>query len=370
VKRCSEHKQIRIEEIPCQEISNPAVLSKNPLVSVKMLTYNHEQYIPQAIEGVLIQKTDFPIELIVGEDRSTDYTREIVLKHQKKYPEIIRVITSEKNVGAWRNSLRTGNACRGKYIAFCEGDDYWTDPYKLQKQVDYLEKHPECGLVHSDVDRYYVKEGIKIKSYHKNRMIPNNNGESILKAIILYDYIVETCTAVVRKDLLNEIHKTCHFEFSENFLMGDIQTWTEIAYRSKIKYMNEVLATRNLLAESACRSSDIDRQIRFLRNSRAIHLHYANKYGGVHSTDLEKSIIDRVDRELINLACRIRKPELARELLVNLKKYQIPLDKVSYFHLIGSQKAVTFYLVKFLVLPIRVSRKIIRVLCSLLESKF
>src|SRR4030042_6002267 len=120
-----------------------------PLVSVKMITYNHAPYIAQAIEGVLQQKTNFPFELVIGEDCSTDGTRAIVLEYQRKYSDIIRVITSDNNVGAYENIRRTSKACRGRYVAFCDGDDFWHDPSKLQKQTDYLETHPECGLVYS-----------------------------------------------------------------------------------------------------------------------------------------------------------------------------------------------------------------------------
>ena len=146
----NEHYSLKADEIPCQEISDPAVLSKNPLVSVKMITYNHEPYIAQAIDGVLMQETDFPIELIIGEDCSTDRTREIVLEYQKKHPDIIRVITSDKNVGMHKNAHRTEKACRGKYIAFCEGDDYWIDPLKLQHHVEFLKKNQDYGMVHTD----------------------------------------------------------------------------------------------------------------------------------------------------------------------------------------------------------------------------
>ena len=129
-----------------------------PLVSALMVTYNHELYIAQAIEGVLQQETDFPFELVIGEDCSTDGTRKIVFNYQKKHPDIIRVITSDKNVGGRKNFFRTVKACRGKYLAFCEGDDYWHHSQKLQKQVDYMEAHPEVGLVHSDGERHIVKE--------------------------------------------------------------------------------------------------------------------------------------------------------------------------------------------------------------------
>ena len=115
-------------------------------VSVCMITYNHDLYITQAIEGVLKQKTSFKIELIIGEDFSTDNTREVCLTFQKKYPDIIKLLLPDKNRGMQRNLIETMNAGQGKYLAFCEGDDYWTDSNKLQKQVDFLETHSEYGL--------------------------------------------------------------------------------------------------------------------------------------------------------------------------------------------------------------------------------
>jgi glycosyltransferase involved in cell wall biosynthesis len=111
--------------------------------SVVMITYDHERFITQAIESVLMQETDFPVELVIGEDCSTDGTRVIVCEYADRYPGRIRLLLPERNQGMMANFVATLNTCRGKYIALCEGDDYWTDPLKLQKQVDYLEKHPD-----------------------------------------------------------------------------------------------------------------------------------------------------------------------------------------------------------------------------------
>jgi glycosyltransferase involved in cell wall biosynthesis len=111
-----------------------------PLVSVWMVTYNHEKFIRQAIESVLMQVTDFQIEIIIGEDCSTDGTRKIIEELELQYPDIIKPIYHEKNVGAQRNAYEFClPELKGKYIACLEGDDYWTDPYKLQKQIDFLE---------------------------------------------------------------------------------------------------------------------------------------------------------------------------------------------------------------------------------------
>ena len=110
-----------------------------PLVSVFMMAYNHEKYISEAIEGVLMQNTNFDFDIVIGEDCSTDNTRQIILDYQRKYPGKFKLLLHKENIGAMANQQAVFSACTGKYIAICEGDDYWTDPYKLQKQVDFLE---------------------------------------------------------------------------------------------------------------------------------------------------------------------------------------------------------------------------------------
>lgn len=145
-----------IEQIPCIETSDPEKLCKHPVVSVNMITYNHEPYIRQAIEGVMMQQTDFEFELIIGEDASQDKTREICFEYQKKYPDKIRVLWSEENVNhLGGNGRRVMARCRGEYIALCEGDDYWIDPLKLQKQVDVMRKHPDVGFCFCGAKQYY-----------------------------------------------------------------------------------------------------------------------------------------------------------------------------------------------------------------------
>lgn len=129
------------------EISDRSKLAEAPLVSVTMLAYRHEQFIAQAIESVVGQQCDFPIELIIGEDCSPDRTREIVLDYQRRYPHLIRVLISDRNVGMQANAARCAAASRGKFGAPCEGDDYWCDPTKLARQVAVFEQQPECVLV-------------------------------------------------------------------------------------------------------------------------------------------------------------------------------------------------------------------------------
>lgn len=116
-------------------------MGTRPTVSICMSTYRHEQFIQEAIEGVMMQVTRFNIELVIGEDCSDDNTRSICAEMEKKYGNKIRLLPSDRNYGQNHNLARTLRACNGIYIALCEGDDYWTDPDKLQKQVDFMQAH-------------------------------------------------------------------------------------------------------------------------------------------------------------------------------------------------------------------------------------
>lgn len=116
------------------------------MVSVIMLTYNHESFISQAIEGVLMQQTSFPVKLYIADDASTDMTSSICKEFAEKYPDRIIHILNKQNIGSRQNYINAFKTCHDKYIAHCEGDDYWTDAYKLQKQVDFLEANPNYSI--------------------------------------------------------------------------------------------------------------------------------------------------------------------------------------------------------------------------------
>jgi len=126
--------------------------SATPVASICCATYNHEKYLAQALDSFLMQKVSFPIEIVIGDDCSTDGTPRIVRDYAERLPELFRVIAFDANVGVSQNAFRIRAAARGKYIALCEGDDYWTDPDKLQRQVDFLEENPEFTIASHWVD--------------------------------------------------------------------------------------------------------------------------------------------------------------------------------------------------------------------------
>ncbi|MFN3555778.1 MAG: glycosyltransferase [Bacteroidales bacterium] len=168
-----------------------------PVVSALMITYNHEPFIAQAIEGVLMQETNFKVELVIGEDCSTDGTRQICETYAAQYPDQIRLLPSEKNLGMMPNFIRTLQACEGKYIALCEGDDYWTDPLKLQKQVDFLEVNDRYVAVFHNSEYFDTINGVK-RNYHDWY---DNKDISPEQMILGGGYIYPTASLLFRKPI-------------------------------------------------------------------------------------------------------------------------------------------------------------------------
>ena len=171
-----------------------------PLVTIWCPVYNHEKYITQTIEGFLLQKVNFPIEIIIHDDASTDGTAKIIRAYELKFPNLILPVYQKENQFS-KNTAHLTQLClqisRGKYIALCEGDDYWTDPYKLQKQLDFLEKNPDFSSCFHSV--LVLKDG----KLQKDDMIEVNEATTI-NDLAKYNYI-RTCSYMFRNNLIKEL---------------------------------------------------------------------------------------------------------------------------------------------------------------------
>jgi glycosyltransferase involved in cell wall biosynthesis len=215
-------------------MSNPDV--PDVKVSVALWTYNHEQFIAQAIESVLMQQTDFEYELIIGEDCSTDGTRAIVVEYFRKYPERIRPLLHEHNVGGAANSIAVLNSCRGQYIALLDGDDYLTDPLKLQKQVEFLEVHPECSMCFHDV---IVMSEDQQRESHRF-CSPGQKQFSTLEDLLEKNFI-PTCSVVYRSGLVNKL-PPWYYELS----LGDWPLHVLHAQTGPIGYLDQTMGVYRL----------------------------------------------------------------------------------------------------------------------------
>ncbi len=199
------------------------------MVSVCVLVYNHEKFITQALEGILAQECNFRYEVIIGEDCSTDGSRKIVEKFAARYPEIIKPILQQQNVGARINCAQSLAACTGKYIAMCEGDDYWMVSNKLQMQVDFLEANPDYSLCFTDA--IVVDEnGSEIPTLFRTDDETVFGMKDILDADIVF---IPTASMVFPNILPNPLPK-----FMAEAMSGDIAMHFFFADKGKIKKLN------------------------------------------------------------------------------------------------------------------------------------
>ena len=328
-----------------------------PLVSVKMLTYNHAPYIRQAVEGVLSQKTEFPFELVIGEDCSTDGTRDIVFEYARKHPGLVRLVTSAQNVGAKINSERISHAGAGKYIAYCEGDDYWHHPGKLARQVEFLESHPDYGMTHTNYDVY------EITSQRLHRAVIKDPG-NLVDADAYADILrrrrrILTLTVCGRASLINQArdqHPECT---DDRWPMGDTQLWFELARMAPVKFFPESMATYQVLPESASNSQNPDRLLKFRLKAGKLILHYLNKYP-VDPT-LDRFVRRRTYKELMASAYAGADRSTADDLMRELKNARcgIPLEAGIHWWLTGRRA------MKPVALAMDVALRLKRKLCAL-----
>lgn len=177
-------------------------MNSNPEVTIVCVTYNQKDYIQKTLDSFLAQKTDFPFEILLGEDCSTDGTREIVKSYAEKHPQKIRVLYRNPNLGPAKNFADAMEQAKGKYIALCEGDDFFTDPLKLQMQVDYMNSHPDCGLCFHPVLHFFEN-----KAHGEDSIFPSPGKTDFEFKDLLKTNICGTQSVMYRRKSLAEISK-------------------------------------------------------------------------------------------------------------------------------------------------------------------
>jgi len=186
------------------------LLPVNTMVSICMITYKHEAYIKQAIEGVLMQETTFEFDLIIADDCSPDKTFDVVNEIIKTHPNGFRIkyFRHDTNIGMQANGQFALEKCVGKYIALCEGDDYWTDPLKLQKQVDFLEVNPEFSFCCHRYQIYAEYDNKFDTEIYPLQFIPYNydlKGVVVDKTVFHSNWITQPLTSLLRRSALNKV---------------------------------------------------------------------------------------------------------------------------------------------------------------------
>jgi glycosyltransferase involved in cell wall biosynthesis len=221
-----------------------------PLVSVWMITYNQEKYIAEALDSVLMQKCDFDFEIVIGEDCSTDNTRNILLEYKKKYPDKINLLLHNKNIGMIANQNATFSACKGEYIAMLEGDDFWTDENKLQIQIDYMKKYPQSNISFHPI---YTTEGCIKNHYSENSMtFPTRT------VIVKGGYFISTPSIMIKKEVISLLP-----DFLNNAPAGDYYIQIFGSLDGGALYIPHIMATYRVKAEGSWSNTITDNHIKF-----------------------------------------------------------------------------------------------------------
>jgi glycosyltransferase involved in cell wall biosynthesis len=228
-------------------------MSNQPKVSVCMITYNHAGFIAAALDSALMQRTSFDYEIVVGEDCSTDRTREIIKDYQKHWPSRVKPLFRQENVGMQRNGKETLEACRGEYVAFLEGDDYWTDPNKLQLQVEYLDRHRDCAFVHHPVSHVHwpSKEFVgefPPARYRVERPPP--------RELAMYNF-VQTCSLLCRREWMPPLDA----EFQE-LKLGDWPLCVLMSERGWVGFIDLNMAHYRVHAANTWNNRPADYKVR------------------------------------------------------------------------------------------------------------
>ena len=215
-------------------------------VSVLVTTYNHENYIEQAIDSILMQRVNFDCEIIIGEDCSTDQTRDLVIDYQKANPERIRLFLAEKNLGSSGNLIfeKIFRIAQGDYIAILDGDDYWTDPNKLQKQVDFLDNHSECAVCFHAVRVFY-------EDRNQDSWISGSKKEISTLEDLLEANFIQTCSIMFRRGLIDSFP-----DWYKNSQIGDWELLIFNAQHGYIGYIDEVMGAYRRHSGGVYTSSD------------------------------------------------------------------------------------------------------------------
>lgn len=271
---------------------------ENVIVSIICNTYNHEPYIRQCLEGFVMQQTTFLFEILIHDDASTDKTANIIREYEAKYPDIIKPIYQKENQYSKKiGIMKTFQIPRvkGKYIALCEGDDYWIDPLKLQKQVDFLEMNPSYSLCHTNFNILDIRNNTftEYKNSHYTNKI-----DKISDIILGNKYRIQTNTVLFKSEDYNKVVNSDDFLYKSGFfLMGDTQLWIGLLQLGNIHCIDDITAVYRVLPGSACRNLDIVKKFRFDLNCSELRLYLLKHY--INAKSIEPYIQKEYDMNLL-----------------------------------------------------------------------
>lgn len=253
------------------------------IISVVVLTYNQEDTIARTLDSILAQKCHIPFEIVIGDDCSTDNTRNVCEEYIQRFPDIIRLMPKAHNKGVVDNYFDCLLSCRGKYISDCAGDDFWIDDMKLEKEVNILENDSSVTLVHTNW--FYYNEKTKEQISNKVDMFRDKitDGKNMLEYIVTQTdkIIVHLCTAMYRADIFRKMYeKDIDLFRNKNFGCEDIQVTFAMAMNGNIAYIPDYTLNYSYgINESVSYSEDDEKQYHFFKGVTELSFYICNKYG-------------------------------------------------------------------------------------------
>ena len=270
-------------------------MENNIQVTVFCSAYNHEKYIRQALDGFVMQKTNFAFEVIIHDDASTDGTANIIREYEAKYPAIIRPIYQTENMhskGINRLTAFMIPMTRGKYIAICEGDDYWTDPYKLQKQFDYMETHEDCTLVAHAANTYY-EDTCTLVPYTAKPDFSNPANRDISVAQLIDNHLIFPTAAMFFK----ADYYSRHAEFLKTIVSFDYVYKILLASEGRVHVLPDNMSVYRKGGEGSWTNVVLANPERFMKHIEQSVTNYRkmDEYTGYRfNSEFEKAILNRM----------------------------------------------------------------------------
>lgn len=283
-----------------------------PKVIIRCLVYNHEPYLRDCLEGFVMQKTNFPFKAVVHDDCSTDNSAAIIREYAEKYPDIIEPIYETENQyrkpdGSLTRIMDAATLGRSPYIAYCEGDDYWIDPLKLQKQVDYMDKHPDCTMCFSACK---IKKEIERPIPFRGEYIKNGYYTS---TDIMNQWIIPTASTFFREDVFRDSRRS---QSTGKIIYGDIILFQIAAHRGKVYGMSDAMVTYRVNEGSVLQS---EKHQLFSKKKAPEHYRFILK----NFPQIDKKIvINRINRAYKNkLTLPNLRPDEKLLILLQMGKY-------------------------------------------------
>ena len=284
----------------------------NLMLSICVITYNQKEFIAQTLNSILTQEHDYSYEIIIGDDCSTDGTQEIIKKYESQYPDIIKPLYNQKNIGVIDNYFNVINHCFGKYIMECAGDDWWL-PEKIASQISYMENNPNVGMIYGKARIWNENNN----TYSRFQLGSNCGGT---RDLLLQNPIPAVTVCFRRKliyEYINEINPC-----AKDWKMEDYPFWIYCSYKSNIQFINDTIAVYRQIDNSISHQKNLDKKFIFYKSVEEIKEYYRKRYNFTNPIMTDNDI-------WFYIYVNALKEKYDKQLAIKLRYYYLKLEKIN-----------------------------------------